>query len=190
MLGLYERVVKDCEIAIELNKDSSKAYLRLAKAHLSLGNFDKAEENLTQLYLRDVRSTDVPNERTKIKLSKARLEKARSNLNEGKYAHALSYLHSAQEHCAASKDLKQMKAEALVGTGKYDEAYALTTSLLRNDSKDAKALFWRAKAQYYRGEFEKAIQVMKNIMRMDPDNKECMIEIRKMRKLQQENGRQ
>ena len=184
MLGLYERVVKDCEIAIELNKDFLKAYLRLAKAHLSLGNFDKAEENLTQLYLRDVRSTDVPNERTKIKLSKARLEKARSNLNEGKYAHALSYLHSAQEHCAASKDLKQMKAEALVGTGKYDEAYALTTSLLRNDSKDAKALFWRAKAQYYRGEFEKAIQVMKNIMRMDPDNKECMIEIRKMRKLE------
>ena len=71
MLGLYERVVKDCEIAIELNKDFLKAYLRLAKAHLSLGNFDKAEENLTQLYLRDVRSTDVPNERTKIKLSKA-----------------------------------------------------------------------------------------------------------------------
>ena len=184
MLGLYERVVKDCEIAVGLNENFLKGYLRLAKAYLSLGNFDKAEETLTQLYLRDVRSTDVPNERTKIKLSKARLEKARINLNEGKYAHALSYLHSAQEHCAASKDLKQMKAEALVGTGKYDEAYALTTSLLRNDAKDPKALFWRAKAQYYRGEFEKAIQVMKNIMRMDPDNKECMTEIRKMRKLE------
>ena len=77
-----------------------------------------------------------------------------------------------------------MKAEALVMSGKFDEAYTITTSLLRNNSKDPKALFWRGKAQYYRGEFEKAIQVMKNIMRMDPDNKECMAEIRKMRKLE------
>ena len=184
MLGLYERVVTDCQTALKLDKDFLKCHLRLAKAQLSLGRFDEAEASLTQLYLRDPRSTDVPNERSKIKLSKARLEKAQKNLKEGKYAHALSYLHSAQEHCAASKELKQMKAEALVMSGKFDEAYAITTSLLRNDSKDPKALFWRGKAQYYRGEFEKAIQVMKNIMRMDPDNKECMAEIRKMRKLE------
>jgi DnaJ homolog subfamily C member 7 len=184
MIGRYDHVEKDCVKAVELNRDYTKCYLRLAKARLALGKFDQAEDSLTQLYLRDVRSTDVPNERKKVSLSRDRLHRAKQYLDNKKYAHALSVLHSAQEHCPASPALKEYKVEALVGTKKYEEAYVLSTNMLRNNPRDPIALFWRAKAQYYQGEFEKAIQVMKNLMRMDPDNKKCMIEVRKMRKLE------
>ena len=71
MIGRYDHVEKDCVKAVELNRDYTKCYLRLAKARLALGKFDQAEDSLTQLYLRDVRSTDVPNERKKVSLSRA-----------------------------------------------------------------------------------------------------------------------
>ena len=76
-----------------------------------------------------------------------RLQRATAYLAEGKHAHALSVLHSAQEHCPASESLKQMKAEALVGSGKYEEAYVLTTNILRANPQDNVAMFWRARAQ-------------------------------------------
>jgi DnaJ homolog subfamily C member 7 len=184
MIGRYDHVERDCQKSLSLNKEQPKIYGRLAKAQLCLGKFDATEETLTQLYLRDPRSTDVPNERKKVSLCRDRLQRATAYLADGKHAHALSVLHSAQEHCPASESLKQMKAEALVGSGKYEEAYVLTTNILRANPQDNVAMFWRARAQYYQGEFEKAIQVMKNIMRMDPDNKKCMEEVRKMRRLE------
>ena len=53
-----------------------------------------------------------------------------------------------------------MKCKALIGAGQYDDAYSYVTTLMRSSgSNDRDLLFWRAKALYYQGSFEKAIQV-------------------------------
>ena len=56
--------------------------------------------------------------------------------------------------------------------------------MLRRDPNNSDAMYWRAQALYYQGDFGKAQKHMKQVLMRDPDNKNCQILIKKMRKLE------
>lgn len=57
-----------------------------------------------------------------------------------------------------SKELKLMKVECLMGLGKHEEAYAMSSALIRNSQNNSKLLITRARCLYLMGNLDSAIK--------------------------------
>ena len=77
-----------------------------------------------------------------------------------------------------------LKAEVLIGLGKYDEAYATTTAIMRaGNQSDPDLLRVRAKCLFYQDNIENAIKHLQQALRSDPDAVACAKDLRKLRRL-------
>ena len=54
-----------------------------------------------------------------------------------------------EKHFSGGVEMSMMKIEALCCIGRHQEAYALTTALMRSNAGQEGLLFWRAKCLYY-----------------------------------------
>ena len=77
-----------------------------------------------------------------------------------------------------------MRAEALIGKERYDEAFAVLTGLMRTDPNTTEVLYLRARCLYFQGEFANAIRHLKQACGSDPDNSKYIGEIKRIRALE------
>lgn len=103
---------------------------------------------------------------------------------QGKFSQAVTVFDSATQVCTGSSQIKLLRGEALIGSERYDEAFAVLTQLMRTDSSSPELLFLRARCLYYQGEFPSAIKHLQQALRSDPDNSKCMKEIKRIRSLE------
>lgn len=75
-----------------------------------------------------------------------------------KPARAASTLEELLGKAPQSKELKLMKVECLMGMGKHEEAYAMSSALIRNSQNNSKLLITRARCLYLMGNLDSAVK--------------------------------
>lgn len=188
-LQRYNEALADSRKATEVEPGYSKGWIRLATCHLKVGDFEACENVLTQAYLRDTRNGKIAAARRKLATAQETLQQIRTQLDGGEHSGALQSLLELQNLCPGWSHLMILRVEALIGMRKYAAAYAITTDMLRKNASNSDALYWRAQALYFQGDFEKAVKHMQQVMRRDPDNAKCQKVIKQMRKLEKTKAR-
>ena len=187
MILQYDNTVSDCNEAINLQPQSLKLYLRKAKAQISLGQLDQALSSLNRGAIHDPNNSTIMSLKDEVQKLKDRMELARSLLNktdtsrdyppfplpntrDGKQA--LNQLTVVMASCPAWKSIQLERTQALLAVGRFDEAYAASTSLIRsNHHNNSMLLLYRAHALQQRGDIDDAMKHLKQILSGDPDNK-------------------
>lgn len=199
MILNYEDSIADSDEAIKLVPSNIKAYIRKARALLSLGKLDEAVAVANKAAIYDSSNAvlvelkqDVERLENRVIMAKKLLspENATSKDTSGHdlvqpfppfYTpsqrdanQALHQLNMVQTSCPAMKSILLDKTHALLVLDRISEAYSLTTSLVRSagsSQPSSKLFLYRAYALYKMGNLDDATKHLKQILSMDPDNK-------------------
>uniref|UniRef100_A0A7S2RN34 Uncharacterized protein n=1 Tax=Rhizochromulina marina TaxID=1034831 RepID=A0A7S2RN34_9STRA len=176
MLRLYSQCVEDCNKAINLRPDYTKAHLRRSKALVELGRFEEAESGLQTAHkATGTGGGELLMEYERVSLMHRQLDKAVALCASG----------SEKDFTAARTALGDLlrdtnapvvvlhAARAELGLGLCDRALRLTLQVLRADKANGMALRVRAQAMYLSEEFDQAKDLLKEALRLDPDNPEA-----------------
>lgn len=83
------------------------------------------------------------------------------------------------------KEARLAKCDALIAMGRMDEAYAITTSLMKSGmERNGDLLMMRVKCLYNMGEFESAIRHLRQMLNGDPDNKIAFAELKRIKNIE------
>ena len=153
------------------------------------GHLEESRKAITR-YLVDTQSfKDTEAMKATIDEVEVGMARAREQCDGKRYSEALQTVKKLQATCPGWRGLLIMTAEVMVWMKNFEQAYAITTTMLRENGNDSDAMYWRAQSLYYQGDFAKAIKNMQAVLRRDPDNKPCQLLIKKMRKLERIKGR-
>lgn len=75
-----------------------------------------------------------------------------------KPARAAAILEECLTKAPQSKELKLLKVDSLMGVGKHEEAYAMSSALIRNSQNNSKLLITRAQCLYLMGNLDSAVK--------------------------------
>jgi len=127
---------------------------------------------LTRAHLRDPRFDGVHAERRKATATMQHLERAREAVADSRWPEALREVALVRTEVKKSTEVDVMEAEALLGSGKHDNAMALITDVVRTPEgrRSNDALRIRAHCLYLQGNLTQAQRHLSEVMRSDPDN--------------------
>jgi len=193
MILNYEDAIADCDAAITLVPSNVKAYIRKAKALLSLGKLEESVAVANRASIFDSNNSTLVELKQDIERLENRVTLAKKLLNPDENVsvsgsslfppfpvptkrdaqQSLHQLNLVQTSCPAIKSILLDKAHALLILDRTSEAYSLLTSLLRSGSigQSSKLYLYRAYALYKMGNLDDATKHLKQILSMDPDNK-------------------
>eukprot|EP00903_Cladosiphon_okamuranus_P008712 g8346.t1 len=168
----YEQAISDCDSALKLNPKFCNAIFRKAMALKKLGRFKESLSALQSGLLVDPNNAAQIKEKTDTEACVRKVERAAEMLAQQKPARAASTLEELLGKAPQSKELKLMKVECLMGMGKHEEAYAMSSALIRNSQNNSKLLITRARCLYLMGNLDSAVKHLQEAARQDPDSAE------------------
>uniref|UniRef100_A0A7S0GMX5 J domain-containing protein n=1 Tax=Proboscia inermis TaxID=420281 RepID=A0A7S0GMX5_9STRA len=193
MLLKYREAIADCDEAITHDRAFIKAHSRKAKVLTTLGDIDGAIIAYGKGLIHDPNNASIVKEKDDIIRIKNRFELAKqcvidcasvasSDKSKRKARQALAQIDLVLTTCTAWNDAILLKIEALSLLNRVDEAYALSTKLIRlGMSSNSKLLFLRAKCLFAQGCLDDAMKHLRQILSGDPDNKSAMMLMKALR---------
>ncbi|TMW59659.1 hypothetical protein Poli38472_004728 [Pythium oligandrum] len=140
MLMLIPDAQRECLLSIETDPDYTRAYLRLGRIQVMLGDLQGAKESIATVRSLIISRPDEvdPNDITgvqKIELAVQKLESVQAEikwcLDVRDYSRALSHLHDALEIAPSSRTLQTQKVRVLFEQKSYSQVEEYCLSLLR-----------------------------------------------------------
>eukprot|EP00554_Chaetoceros_debilis_P002822 CAMPEP_0194089160 /NCGR_PEP_ID=MMETSP0149-20130528/32968_1 /TAXON_ID=122233 /ORGANISM="Chaetoceros debilis, Strain MM31A-1" /LENGTH=535 /DNA_ID=CAMNT_0038772993 /DNA_START=70 /DNA_END=1677 /DNA_ORIENTATION=+ len=191
MILQYDDAVNDCETSITIHPPFLKAYMRKSKAQVSLGQLQEATATLCKAAIHDPNNSAIVQQKQEVSKLTQRLELARQLLDKtNKKApvyppfplpgtrdaqQALNQLNVVIASCPAWRALLSDKTKALVALNRVNEAYTLSTSVIRSkdgsNHHNSTVILYRAFALHHMGNLDDAVKHLKQILSGDPDNK-------------------
>ena len=177
-LGSFAEAAKDCRAALAAEPLHAKCHARLARALCELGEFEEAGAALRCAAAAAAAARGDADARS-LQAAQRDVDSMRRAVHEGRAALA------AGQHTAARAAFSQVlrlgcgaacvvlwSAEAELGLGRCDRALRVTRQLLRDNSTNQLALALRGRALFADGDFEQAEKVMRQALRLHPDDNE------------------
>ncbi|CAM9649340.1 unnamed protein product [Discosporangium mesarthrocarpum] len=181
----YEKAIEDCDRAVELDPMFAKALFRKAGAQKKLGLFQEAVRSVQGGLVMDPNNAKQIKEKQELDLCIRKVDRAKVLMSEGNFSYALPLLEAALNAGTQSKDLKILKVECLMNVGRHEEAYSLSTALIRHVQNSPKLLIARARCLYLMGNLNSAIKHLQasthhdnEAARQDPDKKDYRVLIK------------
>lgn len=184
-LNDYQKCVEDCNAALAMDPTYVKAYVRRNQAHVELGQFETAVKDLQ--------------EGCAIMISCNQLHqhlKKTTQWND-EYQRALELLRTKQDipsaqvllgnllrHCKAPNVVLAI-AKAHLLSGQPEPAQRLSLQVLRRHAQNADAYMVRGQSLVVAGDFDNGIAVLREGLRLDPDNAESKRILRSCKKIHQ-----
>ena len=88
--------------------------------------------------------------------------------------------------CPQYKDLLPFKLQAYIITQQFNDAYTLSSTLLRSSSNSSMILYYRSYILYRKGMIQETLKHLKQILRMNPDHSLSQKLYKSLRSLSQE----
>mmetsp|Transcript_42440 Transcript_42440/g.66390 ORF Transcript_42440/g.66390 Transcript_42440/m.66390 type:complete len:572 (+) Transcript_42440:90-1805(+) len=180
MLAEFDKVVADCDTAIGLDPNFAKAYTRKAKALAATGDFPGA---LAACQLGLTRGAGDRKEMADLKLLADKASVLPALAAQGNWLRALLFLDQILAVATHKDEFKMLKLKAMVALGRHEAAYAYSTELIQARVRDRGLVPLRARALYGLGNFEGAQRHLEQALRGDPDNTECAVELKRVRRV-------
>ncbi|KAI8389219.1 hypothetical protein BD560DRAFT_343989 [Blakeslea trispora] len=166
----YKDAASDCRIALNLDPQNVKAYLRAGKCHLNMGNLEEASRQYKLAYEIDPKSTqrdynnlqNVYNYMNQVKtfMANNQFGLARNSLDR-----AINFVDAD----VLPIKWRVLQAECALGEKNYSEASRIVNTLVRLDSQNPDALYLRARVFYSQGDNQKTVAHCQEALRCDPD---------------------
>lgn len=189
----YSDALEDAKTADELEPNSAKILLRLARIYTSIGRPKEALE----VYDR-IKPPASATDKAPAKNMLQHITQAESVLKEGTTGSMALYALDQAEAGLGSgvsppRKWRLMRGEAQLKVGTVNalgEAQSVAMSLLRENNQDPEALVLRGRALYAQGDNDKAIQHFRQAINCDPDYKAAVKYLKLVRELdkQKEEG--
>uniref|UniRef100_A0AAQ6IFE3 DnaJ homolog subfamily C member 7 n=1 Tax=Anabas testudineus TaxID=64144 RepID=A0AAQ6IFE3_ANATE len=183
MLCRYREALEDSQQAVRLDNTFVKGHLREGKCHLSLGNAMAANRCFQRVLELEPDNSQAQQE---VKNTEAILEYERMaeiGFDKRDYRMVVFCMDRALDSAPACHKFKILKAECLALLGRYPEAQAVASDILRMDSTNADALYVRGLCLYYEDCIDKAVQFFVQALRMAPDHDKARLACRNAKAL-------
>ncbi|CAN0144596.1 unnamed protein product [Ascophyllum nodosum] len=204
----YEQAISDCDRAVDLDPQFYKAFFRKAMALKKLGMFKESVRAFQAGLSIDPNNAQYIKEKADTELCVRKLERTKELLAQNNHGRAAPLLESCLQKAPQSKELKLLKVitrrrarsrvddpfvgsatvresvrknkvECLMGAGKHEEAYAMSSALVRHSQNNPKLLIARARCLYLMGNLDSAVKhLQQEAARQDPDKAEYRVLIK------------
>ena len=193
MVGKNADALADCDAAIAVDSTFVKSYFRKGKLQLTAGETAAAILSYTMGLTRDPDNAPMRKELEEAKMVAQRLDialkcsqKVDALVAEGKLGgtdarQAVAQLDIVLGIAPACRLAKVIKASCLAALGRGEEAYALTTQLIRLGGADSDVLLLRSRCLYMMGQMEDVVTILRSLLQGDPDNKSAFTLLKKVR---------
>lgn len=207
-LKRWADALDDCTRALALDGDNTKAAVRSARALAALGRVEDALKSIATACVRDPRDEGARAEKNAITGVQRSLRLIAEYTASRDFTRALGLLDSVLESCPAAFDLYLNKLDLLVSARKLDEAYTLSSDMLKNKfgdrsvrgdddaatasgasrtgkhnpEHDPRLLLSRARILNLQGNVSMAQKHLSEALRVDPDNAAVVRLLRAIRK--------
>jgi DnaJ homolog subfamily C member 7 len=182
----FHEALEDVKIADELEPNSQKILLRLARVYTSLG---RPQEAISAF--ESIRPPASVKDKAPALIMLQHILQAEAHLRDSTSGSMVIHaLDQAEKGLGLGVDRprkwKLMRGEAYLKMGNVNalgDAQNVAMSLLRNNSQDPEALVLRGRILYAQGENDKAIQHLRSALNCDPDYRDAVKYLRMVQKL-------
>lgn len=170
MLKKYQESLQDCNRALELDPNFVKSLQRAGKVHLIFGNFDQSKSFLDRALAIEPNNEAIKSELRLLEETIKNYNMIRNMKSSQQYTQALYFLDKVLEQSPEKTDLKLIKLDLFIETGKLDRAHSFSTEILSAYSQDPDYLLLRGKCFYYKGLPDQAKKHLTEALKFDPDH--------------------
>ena len=185
MLLQYENAIADCDEAIKVDPKFTKAFFRKARTLTTQGQVKEAIKAYSLGMIHDPNNGTIVKDKNELELIGQRYTLAQNILKESKNkkqkpsirdaTQVLRQMEVVLKTCPVWKEALFMKAQALFHLRKADEAFALTTTIVRMGGVEASndLVLLRAQILFQMGNLDDSLKHLRQILSGDPDNKQA-----------------
>ncbi|CAK9817824.1 DnaJ homolog subfamily C member 7 [Anthophora plagiata] len=174
MLGTYHLALDDAKKCIELDPKHFKAYVRVIKCCLILGDIFQAETTLTKLTELDPENEAIPTKIKDIEYVRKYLKDANAAYDVKDYRKVVYCMDRCCDVSTACTRFKLTKAECLAFLGRYQEAQEIANDILHIDKQNADATYIRGMCLYFEDNIDKAHLHFQQVLRLAPDHAKAL----------------
>lgn len=170
-----------------MNEKFAKAYNRLSKCYVALGQLADAASSLAKSC--ELEPTNAVNKKDMRALNDLKITEklAHKAISEGNFDRAVTGLTQLLEFCYSSVDLTCLKIESQLKAFKVEDAATFSAEVMKKPqfANNPRLLCWRGKVLIYNGADVIGKKHLQQAMSYDPDLKECMLLIKLSKKAAQ-----
>ncbi|KOX78956.1 DnaJ like protein subfamily C member 7 [Melipona quadrifasciata] len=174
MLDKYPPALEDAKKCIELDAKVCKAYVRIVKCCLILGDIVQAETTLSKLLEVDPENKGITTEKKDLEYVKRFLKDADAAYNAKDYRKVVYCMDRCCDVSTRCTRFKLTKAECLVFLGRYQEAQEIANDILHIDKQNADAIYVRAMCLYFQDNIDRAFAHFQQVLRLAPDHAKAL----------------
>mmetsp|Transcript_4523 Transcript_4523/g.4667 ORF Transcript_4523/g.4667 Transcript_4523/m.4667 type:complete len:622 (-) Transcript_4523:318-2183(-) len=183
MIKDFASCLADCDAAISMDPKYAKAYLRKCKAALEIGKFSVCCLTIEEACKECPDNSELANQCYRYKEIYNQVQLGEKQLTEKDFSGARTTFGSLLRETNCSL-IVLSAARAELGLGLTDRALRLTLQVLRTDRGCSEAYSVRGQVLYYVGDFDQATKLMREGLRMDPDDSRSREAFKKMRNVE------
>uniref|UniRef100_A0A8C9SZI7 RNA polymerase II-associated protein 3 n=1 Tax=Scleropages formosus TaxID=113540 RepID=A0A8C9SZI7_SCLFO len=181
----------DCNLAIALDRNYTKAYARRGAARFALKKFESALEDYEMVLKLDPDNCEAQNEVKNINMVWVQayclhywlpvtVFQGNAYFKEGKYEAAIECYTKGMEADRSNVLLPANRAMAYLKLERYKEAEEDCSKAIALDSSYSKAFARRGTARISLGKLREAKEDFEQVLKLDPGNKQAMNELKKI----------
>ncbi|XP_026667389.1 dnaJ homolog subfamily C member 7 isoform X2 [Ceratina calcarata] len=174
MLMKYDSAIDDTKKCIELDKELYKAYIRLMKCLLIVGDIIQAETTLSRLLEQDPKNKAVAVHQKDLEYVKRFLKDGESAFAAKDYRKVVYCMDRCLDVSKSCIKFKLIKAECLALLGRYQESQKIANDIFHIHPKNVDAIYVRAVCLYFEDNIDKAFTHFQHVLKLAPDHTKAL----------------
>ncbi|KAK2575108.1 hypothetical protein KPH14_008833 [Odynerus spinipes] len=170
MLGLYRNALADAKKCIELDPMFLKAYIRVIKCSLILGDIIEAETYISKLLELDPDNKTIAAEQKDLEYVQKYLKDADAAYAAKDFRKVVYCMDRCCDISTSCTRFKLTKAECLAFLGRYEESQDIANDVLHIDKQNADAIYIRGMCLYFEDNVDRAFAHFQQVLRLAPDH--------------------
>mmetsp|Transcript_37973 Transcript_37973/g.43031 ORF Transcript_37973/g.43031 Transcript_37973/m.43031 type:complete len:493 (-) Transcript_37973:1698-3176(-) len=179
----YQGSLSDCNEALNLDANFTKALKRAAKCCIITGQFDEAKAYYENAKAGAPDDAALTEEIKAFKYTMSHIEGAERGEQSGDYRQVAFHLREILKTTTMCESLVVRYLEAMIQQKEFAKAQTYLNGQLPNFGQSMNLFIIRARLYYYQGNFELAKKHVKDVLMRDPDNLNAQNALRKINKL-------
>ena len=181
MTKQYQEAVEDCDLSLKLDSNNAKAYFRKANALKGMFKISEAMQSWESGLVLDPSNEAARKDRDATQVSINAMDNLKTMMSDNGNSSAKFRVcwqqaeNMTKVFGSNNREINLIRVECMLGSGKTEDAYNLSNSMMRNaqGGSDLELLQLRAKILCHMGDVENAVRHLQQAMRADPDNAAC-----------------
>ncbi|XP_057709808.1 dnaJ homolog subfamily C member 3b [Corythoichthys intestinalis] len=182
-MGKSRSALPDLTAATQLKPDFFAARLQRGNILLKQGNVQEARNDFETIIRQSPEYGEVREQLARTRDLEELQEDARAAYHQGDYSGAISLLERVVEISPWDPEMRELRADCYLRTGDPQKAIQDLTPATRLRSDNRAAFLKLSRLQYSLGEHRESLSQVRECLKLDQDDKECLSHYKQVKKL-------